>query len=84
MANIVPPSVISGAASCAMRTKEWQEMSIALAKPSAEQSSRPPRRSSSGAKAIEWTRMSSLPQRRAICVEHRLELAGHGDVERAR
>ena len=63
MANMVPPSAISGAASRAMRTKEWQDMSIALAKPSAEQSSRPPRRSSSGAKAIECTRMSSLPQR---------------------
>ena len=46
-----------------MRTKEWQETSIALAKPSAEQSSSPPCRSSFGAKAIECTRMSSLPQR---------------------
>src|SRR5215212_1146583 len=63
MANIVPPSVMSGAASFAMRTKESQEMSIALAKPSAEQFSRPPCRSSFGAKAMEWTRMSSLPQR---------------------
>ena len=38
-------------------------MSIALAKPSAEQSSSPPCRSSFGANAMECTRMSSLPQR---------------------
>ena len=37
MANIAPPSVMSGAASFAIRTKEWQETSIALANPSAEQ-----------------------------------------------
>ena len=36
-------------------------MSIALAKPSAEQFSSPPCRSSLGAKAIECTRMSSRP-----------------------
>ena len=53
MANIVPPSVISGAASFAIRTNEWQETSIALANPAAEQSRSPPWRSSFGAKAME-------------------------------
>jgi hypothetical protein len=63
MANIVPPWVISGAASLAIRMKEWQDTSIARANPPAEQSSRPPWRSSFGAKAMEWMRLSSLPQR---------------------
>ena len=45
-----------------MRTNEWHDTSIALAKPSAEQLSSPPCRSSFGAKAIECTRMSSRPQ----------------------
>ena len=62
MAIIVPPFFISGAASRAMRTKEWHDTSIALAKPAAEQLSSPPCRSSLGAKAIECTRMSSSPQ----------------------
>jgi len=61
MANIVPPSVISGAARRAMRTNEWQETSIARLKPSAEQSRSPPCRSSFGANAIECTRMSRRP-----------------------
>ena len=66
-----------------MRTNEWQETSIAIAKPSAEQSRSPPCRSSFGANAIECTRMSSrAPLLRAIAVEHRLELAGRCDVER--
>jgi hypothetical protein len=37
MANRVPPSLISGAANRAMRMKEWQEMSMAMEKPSDEQ-----------------------------------------------
>ena len=61
MANIAPPFFISGAASLAMRMNEWQEMSIAFAKPSALQSSSPPCRSPLGAQAIECTRMSSSP-----------------------
>jgi hypothetical protein len=36
-----------------MRTNEWHETSIAMAKPFAEQLSRPPCRSSFGANAIE-------------------------------
>ena len=44
-----------------MRTNEWQEMSIACLKPSAEQSMSGPCKSSFGAQAIEWTRMSSWP-----------------------
>src|SRR5271169_584089 len=66
MANIAPPFVINGAASLAILTKEWQETSIALAKPSAEQLRRPPWRSALGAKAIEWTRMSSVPHAPAL------------------
>ena len=49
-----------------MRTNEWHETSIAFANPSAEQLRRPPCRSSFGAKAIECTRMSSLPHCPAI------------------
>ena len=49
-----------------MRTNEWHDTSIALAKPSAEQLSSPPCRSSFGAKAIECTRMSSSPHCCAI------------------
>ena len=49
-----------------MRTNEWQDTSMALAKPSAEQLRSPPCRSSFGAKAIEWTRMSNLPHCRVI------------------
>ncbi len=52
---------MSGAASFAMRTNEWHDTSIAMPKPSAEQLSSPPCRSSLGANAIECTRMSSLP-----------------------
>src|SRR5207253_242804 len=44
---------MSGAARLAMRTNEWHDTSMALAKPSAEQSSSPPCRSSFGANAIE-------------------------------
>jgi hypothetical protein len=64
---MVPPSVISGAASLAMRMNEWQETSIALAKPSAEQLSSPPCRSSFGANAVE----------------HGLQLPGNRHVQRA-
>ena len=38
-----------------MRMNEWQETSIAFAKPSAEQLSSPPCRSSFGAQAMECT-----------------------------
>jgi hypothetical protein len=79
----VPPSVISGAASFAMRTNEWQDTSIALAKPSAEQSSSPPWRSSFGAKAIEWTQAVELAPALANEIEHGLQLAGIRDVEGA-
>ena len=44
-----------------MRMKEWQEMSIAVRKPSREQSTTRPCRSSRGAKAIEWSTKSILP-----------------------
>jgi hypothetical protein len=53
MANIASPSLMSGAASLAMRTKEWQEMSIASRNPSEEQSNNPPCKSCRGAKAME-------------------------------
>ena len=69
-----PPSVISGAASRAMRTNEWQDTSMATPKPAAEQLSRPPCRSSLGAKAMECRAMSSRPQRSADALEHRLQL----------
>ena len=65
-----------------MRTNEWQEMSIAFANPSAEHSSRPPCRSSFGAKAIEWTRMSSLPHSLAIASNTASSWPGTRDVER--
>ena len=60
MANIEPPSFISGAASLAMRMKEWTETSIAKAKPSAEQSTSLPLMSSFLADAIEWTTIGAL------------------------
>ena len=44
-----------------MRMNEWHEMSIAFAKPSAEQSSSPPCRSYFGAHAIECTSTSRRP-----------------------
>ena len=66
MAKSVPPSLMSGAASLAMRMNEWQEMSMARAKPSAVQSMRPPCRSPFGAQAIECTTMSSRPHSRAM------------------
>jgi hypothetical protein len=43
--------------------KEWQEISIAVRKPSTELSKRRPCRSALGAKAIECSRKSSRPQR---------------------
>ena len=73
---------MSGAASFAMRTNEWQDTSIALAKPSAEQLRSPPCRSSFGANAIECTRMSSLPHFVGDRFEYRFELARNGHVER--
>ena len=54
---------------------------MARAKPSAEQSSSPPCRSSLGAKAIEWMMLSNRPQRRSNLVEHGLQLPGRFDVE---
>ena len=73
---------MSGAASFAIRTNEWQETSMATANPSAEQSSRPPCRSCLGANAIECTRMSSRPHRWPIAANTRLQLAWVLDVER--
>ena len=49
-----------------MRMKEWQETSIAVRKPSREQSTTRPWRSALGAKAIEWSAKSSRPKRRPI------------------
>ena len=77
-----PPFFIKGAARRAMRTNEWQEMSIACLKPSAEQSMSGPCKSSFGAQASEWTRMSSWPHSFVILLEHRLEHAWRGDIER--
>ena len=65
-----------------MRTNEWQETSIALAKPSAEQLRSPPCRSSLGAKAIECTRMSSWPHCLPIASNTASSSPGTRDVER--
>jgi len=83
------PSVISGAASRGHADEgNGRRRPIAFGEsPRPSQSSRPPRRSSSGAKAIEWTRMSSLPPAPADLVEHCLEAgragrtsSGHHDL----
>jgi hypothetical protein len=67
MVRSVPPSLISGAASRAIRTKEWQDTSMAMPKPSAELSTRRPCKSLAGAKAMAWSAMSRRPQVRATC-----------------
>ena len=75
-----PPSVMSGAASFAMRMNEWQETSIARLKPSAEQSISPPCNRLRERNGVQED-VEPAPAR-SQRVEERFQLSGTLDVER--
>ena len=82
MVIIVPPSVISGSARRARSRNDQQDTSIAVRNPSRGQSVTRPASASRGAKAMEWTRMSSRPHLAAIAANSASACAGVAHLQR--